>query len=431
MTSQELSTRYQGVQKDSAGYKLLKGMGWKEGEGLGASKQGIKEHIRVKKKFENWGVGAVETHDRARDWSNGMSEFHRVLSTLSEITSKHAGSSGTDDASDDESDAKKNLSKMKSTKKKKKKEKGKREGKKKRSKDDRIEENKARKKKKSVEKEIPDTPLEEEIDPPLVKKATHIGRFKKRETSKMVKGYSSSDLAAILGEDPFAKQNLSQIQVEKEASEPSSSTLTAGSEDVDITEAASPQVTHAWWSNYFIIGPRAGSKGEKRRIKKKSIGFSEKDQENLYSSAHDNATTGRVGLGRSSMPKKVAGVRWSGTKTRLGSDDDADSESNQSEEDEEEGQEEDVEITIVMPSSKTHAKNTEKRLDTVIKAALAKEKNNCMKLKSLIKHVVKVIGGTCEKNHVSGFLESNTHAFKISQDSKKKTIVSLLSVHTT
>ena len=52
-------TRYQGVEKQSAGYRLLTGMGWKEGEGLGATKQGIKEHIRVKKKFENWGVGAV------------------------------------------------------------------------------------------------------------------------------------------------------------------------------------------------------------------------------------------------------------------------------------------------------------------------------------------------------------------------------------
>jgi Pin2-interacting protein X1 len=51
--------RFQGVQKESAGYKLLASMGWKEGEGLGASKQGIKEHIRVKKNYENWGVGAV------------------------------------------------------------------------------------------------------------------------------------------------------------------------------------------------------------------------------------------------------------------------------------------------------------------------------------------------------------------------------------
>jgi len=57
----EMSVRYQGVQKESAGYRLLASMGWKEGEGLGASKQGIKEHIKVKKKFENWGVGAVRS----------------------------------------------------------------------------------------------------------------------------------------------------------------------------------------------------------------------------------------------------------------------------------------------------------------------------------------------------------------------------------
>jgi len=38
-------------------------MGWKEGEGLGASKQGIKSHIKVKKKFENWGVGAVSYNE--------------------------------------------------------------------------------------------------------------------------------------------------------------------------------------------------------------------------------------------------------------------------------------------------------------------------------------------------------------------------------
>ena len=34
----------------------------------------------------------------------------------------------------------------------------------------------------------------------------------------------------------------------------------------------------------------------------------------------DGRTQGRVGLGRSSMPKKVAGARWEGKKTKLGSD---------------------------------------------------------------------------------------------------------------
>lgn len=412
MTTQEIRTRYQGVQKDSAGYKLLKGMGWKEGEGLGASKQGIKEHIRVKKKFENWGVGAVESHDRARDWSNGMSEFHRVLSTLSEITSKHAGSSEASDTDDISEEESKNQKKKKKTVKKEKKNKKD----KKRSKECGDNEGSKKRKKGGSNQEEDEVDEGKRVENPGVKKATHIGRFKKRETSKMVKGYSSSDLAAILGEDPFAKQQIDEIKapIEQEWSEMSVS-------DAEDPSEVVPPITNAWWSNYFVLGPGAGSRGEKRRVKKKSIGFSEKDQENLYSSAHDNATTGRVGLGRSSMPKKVAGVRWAGTKTRLDSDDDNNSDSNQSEEDEEE----DVAITIVMPTTKPTSQDG--RMDAVIKAALSKEKNNCMKLKSLVKHVVKVLGGSCEKNHVSGFIESNTQVFKMTQDSKKKTFVSLLS----
>lgn len=65
-------TRYQGVDKRSSGYKLLAAMGWKEGEGLGAARQGIKEHIKVKKKFENWGVGAVSRCTRLGKVSSGQ-----------------------------------------------------------------------------------------------------------------------------------------------------------------------------------------------------------------------------------------------------------------------------------------------------------------------------------------------------------------------
>lgn len=64
---------FQGVNKASCGYKLLAAMGWQEGEGLvrmlansavhgtyhaqGAQKQGIKSHVKVKKKVDNAGVG--------------------------------------------------------------------------------------------------------------------------------------------------------------------------------------------------------------------------------------------------------------------------------------------------------------------------------------------------------------------------------------
>ena len=80
--------RYQGVEKHSSGFKLLASMGWKEGEGLvrystsdteywlaaltcvgnapqppfsvqGPKRQGMKQHIKVRKNVENAGIGLV------------------------------------------------------------------------------------------------------------------------------------------------------------------------------------------------------------------------------------------------------------------------------------------------------------------------------------------------------------------------------------
>lgn len=84
-TSLALVQRYQGVHKESAGYKLLSSMGWKEGEGLGALGQGIKEHIRVKKNYENWGVGAV-----SRQWLDGWAARASIsLNGYKEICATH------------------------------------------------------------------------------------------------------------------------------------------------------------------------------------------------------------------------------------------------------------------------------------------------------------------------------------------------------
>ncbi len=84
-------------------------------------------------------------------------------------------------------------------------------------------------------------------------------------------------------------------------------------------------------------------------------------------SRQDKATQGRVGLGRSSMPKKVAGARWEGKKTRIeNSDDDEDEEAEgeaawQKQEGVEVGPapagvqlEKEEGLVIVLPASKRH-----------------------------------------------------------------------------
>lgn len=80
--------------------------------------------------------------------------------------------------------------------------------------------------------------------------------------------------------------------------------------------------------------------------------FREDDQEALYHRVQSGATQAHAGLGRAAMPKKVAGARWEGTKTRLGSDSEseggAESEE-ETEEEEEEGEEQGNGIVIVMP----------------------------------------------------------------------------------
>jgi Pin2-interacting protein X1 len=351
--------RFQGIQKVSAGYRLLKSMGWEEGEGLGAAKQGIKEHIRVKKNFENWGVGAISAAERARDWSTGMVEFHRVLSNLSEITSSHArGEEGSE----------KEGSVGRTSKKRSREKSGEPKSKK-------VTETKTRDRNLEI-KEVAeprkglvtgatgDFKLEVSMASPAKAKApkseenhrnqrqktaTHIGRFKKRESAKVVKNYSAHDLAAILGvhetdafpsfqpqtgegsetPDSNSPEQCLDTVSERDANEEPRRSLTQSS-GMAVTstgeDSTGLQGEKQWWSDYFVCAGRMGSlnKGEK----KKSVGFSEQDQTDLYNETNKGATQGRVGLGRSSMPKKVAGARWQGKKTKLddGSDEEMDQE---------------------------------------------------------------------------------------------------------
>lgn len=49
------------------------------------------------------------------------------------------------------------------------------------------------------------------------------------------------------------------------------------------------------------------------------VTFNEQDQAKLYNQAQAGKSQGRIGLGVSSLPKKVAGARWQGKKTCLDS----------------------------------------------------------------------------------------------------------------
>ncbi|KAL8530774.1 hypothetical protein ACS0TY_007713 [Phlomoides rotata] len=50
MATPEVPLRYVGVDRGSVAFRLMKQMGWEEGEGLGKEKQGIKGYVKVKNK---------------------------------------------------------------------------------------------------------------------------------------------------------------------------------------------------------------------------------------------------------------------------------------------------------------------------------------------------------------------------------------------
>ncbi|GJV19794.1 PIN2/TERF1-interacting telomerase inhibitor 1 [Tanacetum coccineum] len=57
MAAPEAPLCYVGVAKKSAAFRLMKQMGWEEGEGLGKEKQGIKGHVRVQNKQDTVASG--------------------------------------------------------------------------------------------------------------------------------------------------------------------------------------------------------------------------------------------------------------------------------------------------------------------------------------------------------------------------------------
>ncbi len=267
----------------------------------------------------------VEAAEHAQNWTNGMLDFHRVLSNLSEVVSEHAkrrsgsSSSGSSSSESDASDASGDGSGSDASSS---------------SSEDEVEQPqqlKGKKRKAAVAAAAAAEP--EGGAPKRVRAATHTGRYKKREAAKMVKGYSEHDLAAILGGDPFAAAAAAVPEVRAQQRGASSSGYdsdtepSASDEEDDSGKAAAgkvpgkpgttqmfvlrrpmpaacrpplpaaPQESRkpGWWQVCFhaaagpaSVGAAAAGDGANITIH----GFSEQDQTNLYNLAHVSSRLG-------------------------------------------------------------------------------------------------------------------------------------------
>eukprot|EP00262_Sarcandra_glabra_P001163 TRINITY_DN11180_c1_g1_i1.p1 TRINITY_DN11180_c1_g1~~TRINITY_DN11180_c1_g1_i1.p1 ORF type:complete len:401 (+),score=87.54 TRINITY_DN11180_c1_g1_i1:77-1204(+) len=278
MAAPEAPLCYVGVAKQSAAFRLMKQMGWEEGEGLGKDKQGIKGYVKVRNKQDTTGVGVDKA---AKHWAFDTTQFDNILKRLKVQVAKP-----------DDGDGEKN----------------------------------------AVQVEIQNSTTK---DNPAVKTTRPQGRYKKREKGKLVNAYSAKDLQGILGNKLEEEIQTDPDQFgELEPSEAFESHISHAEGITDKDDSVQ------WWGhNYgFISGGFLGaeSRAEKTRSKNsqchsaahaldRKVGFAEEDQENLYNLVQDKATTGKQGLGIKDRPKKIAGCLWKGKKTSFHDSDSEDS----------------------------------------------------------------------------------------------------------
>ncbi|XP_022157163.1 uncharacterized protein LOC111023946 [Momordica charantia] len=270
MAAPEAPLCYVGVARQSAAFRLMKQMGWEEGEGLGKDKQGIKGHVRVKNKQDTSGIG-TEKHN---PWAFDTTQFDNILKRLKvqavQNTEQGVEKDGT-----------------------------------------------------SVET------VNDATDDQVIKATRPQGRYKRRERGKLVNAYSSKDLEGILVKKvEELPQTSSNLETETESSEESEIEILAVGEKKDGVSS------EWWGYKYgFVSGGYLGAESKRRKcLQAKStenmherIAFHEDDQENLYKLVQDKATTGKQGLGIKSRPKKIAGCYFEGKKTSFDESDDEDS----------------------------------------------------------------------------------------------------------
>ncbi|KAJ2802586.1 hypothetical protein H4R20_003224 [Coemansia guatemalensis] len=70
--------------KNRFGFKMLEKMGWSEGKGLGAKEDGLKEHVKIKLKTNNHGIGADKK--TIRNWLANADGYSELLDRLNTET---------------------------------------------------------------------------------------------------------------------------------------------------------------------------------------------------------------------------------------------------------------------------------------------------------------------------------------------------------
>ncbi|XWS38300.1 hypothetical protein CRYUN_Cryun19dG0120000 [Craigia yunnanensis] len=280
MVSPEAPLCYVGIARQSAAFRLMKQMGWEEGEGLGKDKQGIQVYVRVKNKQDTTGVGL----DKPNPWAVDTAQFDNILKRLK-----------VQQAAQNNDEADKNENQLET-------------------------------------KTVAFNDTEEQV----VKATRPQGRYMKRERGKLVHAYSSKDIEGILLS--FKPSLIFSPAIKVEESSLANPDVGSEMELIETTESQdfptegnkAESVSPEWWGHKygFVSGGFLGEStrkksiktGESKNLTERTV-FFEDDQENLYKLVQDKATTGKQGLGIKDRPKKIAGVRFQGKKTSFSDSD--------------------------------------------------------------------------------------------------------------
>ncbi|KAK4796107.1 hypothetical protein SAY86_028433 [Trapa natans] len=252
---------YVGIARQSAAFRLMKQMGWEEGEGLGKDKQGIKGHVRVKNKQDTAGVGV----EKPNQWAFDTTQFDGILKRL-KVQDKSQVQDETTDSKDQTPSTKTTRAR-------------------------------GRYQKRERGKLVKAYSLQD-LEGILVKKS---------EPAEMD---SESDI-------PSKDSGVDTLESHISIDEGNKSCVTAdwwGSKHGFVFGGFLGADSTCKQS---LSGKDSGNN--------KRTAFFEEDQENLYKLVQDKSTTGKQGLGIKDRPKKIAGCYFQGKKVSLenGSDEES------------------------------------------------------------------------------------------------------------